>query len=86
MLKKNGVPYAYNQDGSINEKEAANVRYIFQKKFEYNEAPPKVLIDRVKAEAEKLELELTADEVIEKARLLVNEYIAEEMNELGMHP
>lgn len=86
MFKKNGVPYGYNPDGSVNEKEAANVRYIFAKKIEYDENPPQELIDRAKTEAEELDLELTEDELIEKARLLVTGYIAEEMNKLGMRP
>lgn len=75
--------YGYNPDGSVNEKEAANVRYIFQKAIEYNENPPQVLIDRAKAEAEANDIELTAEELLDNARLMINGYIAEELNAMA---
>ena len=75
--------YGYNTDGSVNEKEAANVRYIFQKTIEYNENPPQVLIDRAKAEAEEDGIDLTEEELRDRARLMVTAYIAEELNAMS---
>lgn len=72
--------YGYNTDGSVNEKEAANVRYIFEKFAEYNENPPQALIDRAKEEAEADNINLTQEELRDKARTMVTAYIAEQLN------
>ncbi len=75
--------YGYNTDGSVNEKEAANVRYIFEKTIEYNNNPPQALIDRAREEAEADKLDLTEDELRDKARTMVTAYIAEELNTIA---
>lgn len=75
--------YGYNPDGSVNEKEAANVRHIFEKSIEYDNNPPQVLIDRAREEAEADNLDLTEDELRDKARMMVTAYIAEELNAMA---
>lgn len=43
----------YNEDGSVNEKEAAAIQHIFTKYVEYSDNPPQILIDRVMVEQKR---------------------------------
>ena len=80
-MKRISRALGYNEDGSINEKEAEIVKYIFEATNSYYENPPQELLEWAREEYEGADPLPTEEELVEKARLLVIKYVAKEVNE-----
>ena len=78
---ENPMPFGYNPDGSRNEREAAVVRYIFEKEQEYFFNPPQELIDEANAWAAYEGFTLNDEEAHDLARARIAARIAAEVNE-----
>lgn len=78
-MTENNMPFGYNADGTINDRESEVVRYTFDKYIEYYDNPPQQLIDEVLAAAESEGITLTEEEVLDSARAKVIPFLASEL-------
>ena len=76
-----GRAFGYNEDGSINNKEAEIVKCVFDASERYYENPPAELLEWAREELEGVEPLPTEEEIVEKARLMVNRYVTKEVRE-----
>ncbi len=74
--------YGYNADGTINSKEASNIRWLFEKYIEYSDNPPESLVEAAREEAElRTGRVVTYDEAKEQVSpSYILEYLTREFN------
>ena len=75
------APFGYNLDGTVNEREAEVVRFVFTKSHEYFFNIPQGLLDEAHAWAESEGITLNDEEAADMARARITAYIATEVRE-----
>lgn len=80
-MQHNPMPFGYNADGSVNEREGEVVRYVLDTFNKYFDDPPQKLMDRAYQAAEELGEHFTHEEAQDFARAKLSGYIAEEVRE-----
>lgn len=78
---ENTFPFGYNADGTLNEREAEVVRFVFSKQNEYFFNPPQELIDEAYAWAKEEGMTLNDEEAADMARARIPAYIARQVQE-----
>jgi len=75
------APFGYNLDGTVNEREAEVVRFVFTKSHEYFFNIPQGLLDEAHAWAASEGITLNDEEAADMARARITAYIATEVRE-----
>ena len=77
----NPMPFGYNADGTVNEREGEVVRYMLDTFNKYFDDPPQKLMDQAYQAAEELGEHFTHEEAQDFARVKLSGYIAAEVRE-----